>query len=127
MTAARARRAPTPSLSPAPAPGAAASQRPAIPPAADAETLSAPGPVLVFPRPASDPGRLGLPLTAFEAGILEQLERKVGRDRYQGWGRVAESSAPDAPPPDFFVDVAGRRHRGETLLQAAAAAVRTHS
>jgi hypothetical protein len=91
----------------------------------EASIPSAPGPVLVFPRPGADPGGLGLPLTAFEARVLEQLERRVGRDRYEGWGREPRGSAPDAPEPDFFVDVGGRRFRGETLLQAAAAAART--
>jgi hypothetical protein len=86
-------------------------------------TLTAPGPVLVFPRPAADPGGLDIPLDSFQVHVLEQLERRVGSG-YEGWGREPKSSAPDAPPPPFFVDVAGRRFRGETLLQAAAAAAR---
>lgn len=120
MTAARAPLRATPSPSPVPAPGAAASSSTATPPAARTETPTAPGPVLVFPKPASDPGRLGLPLESFQVLALERLERRVGREVFQGWGREDGGSEPNP----FFLDVGGRRYRGATLLEAAAVAAR---
>jgi hypothetical protein len=77
--------------------------------------------VLVFPKPASDPGKLGIPICSFQLLALERLQKRVG-EMYEGWGREAAGGEPGTAAGAFFVDVAGRRYRGETLLHAVIAA-----